>query len=283
VRARLGTLIRHHQVSSYFVLTFAISWIGALLVAAPHLKRHAPLPKMTGILMFPAMLLGPALTGVILARVVDGKNGMRDLSYRIFRRRISPWWYAALLIPPTLILALLFCLERFVSSDYAPNWFLTGIFFGIPAGLIEEIGWTGYIFPKMRADRNALGASILLGALWGLWHLPVVNYLGTATPHGSYWLSFFLVFTLAMTAMRVLICWIYSNTISVLTAQLMHVSSTGALVVFSAPRVTAAQEVMWYGIYGALLWLVVGLVVRLCGKHLVCRAAQIKDFSNPSH
>jgi uncharacterized protein len=270
--ARLTRVIRNHDVLSYFVLTFAISWVCALFVAAPQLVRHAPLSNMTGILMFPAMLLGPGITGVILARLVDGKSGIADLSFRIFGRRIPLGWYAALLIPPTLIVVLLVCMERFISSDYAPNWFLTGIFFGIPAGLFEEIGWTGYVFPKMRLRSNAFASSILLGVLWSAWHLPVVNYLGTATPHGRYWLSFFLVFGIAMTAMRVLICWVYNNTTSVLLAQLMHVSSTGSLVVFSAPRVTAAQEVMWYGLYGALLWLIVGLVVRLYGKELKGRS-----------
>ena len=261
VRARVASLIRNHPVFSYFVLTFAVSWTCALSIAAPQLTRHAPVSKKTGILMFPAMLLGPSLTGVVLARVVDGTSGIPHLLSRIFRRRVPVRWYAALLIPPTLIVGLLFCLERWVSSDYAPNWFVIGIFFGVPAGLIEEIGWTGYVFPKMRSQNTALAASILLGVLWGAWHLPVVNYLGTATPHSRHWLSFFLVFTVAMTAMRVLICWMYSNTTSVLLAQFMHVSSTGSLVVFSAPRVTAAQEVMWYGIYGALLWLVVALIV----------------------
>jgi membrane protease YdiL (CAAX protease family) len=143
-----------------------------------------------------------------------------------------------------------------------------GILFGVPAGLLEEIGWTGYVFPKMRSQNDALGPSILLGLLWATWHLPVVNYLGTATPHGSYWFSFFLVFTVAMTAMRVLICWIYANTKSVLMAQFMHVSSTGSLVIFSAPHVTAAQEAMWYGLYGASLWLIVGIIAKFYGKRL---------------
>jgi uncharacterized protein len=57
--------------------------------------------------------------------------------------------------------------------------------------------------------------------------------------------DFFLAFSLAMTAMRVLIAWIYTNTKSVLLAQLMHVSSTGSLVLLSAARVTALQEAMW--------------------------------------
>jgi len=154
----------------------------------------------------------------------------------------------ALLLPPALVLTVLLFLERFVSPVYAPNHFLIGILFGIPAGFLEEIGWMGYAFPKMRSESNGLAPSILLGLLWALWHLPVVNYLGTATPHGAYWLSFFLAFGFAMSAMRVLIAWIYTNTKSVLLAQLMHVSSTGSLVLFSAARVTAAQEAMWYAL-----------------------------------
>ncbi len=250
---KMSRRIARHPVLAYFVLTFAISWIAALAVAAPRLMRHEPLPKLTGILMFPAMLLGPSLTGIVLTRFVDGPGALRNLFARMARARLPARWYATLLIPATLILLILFLLEKFLSPVYTPNFFLLGIFFGLPAGIFEEIGWTGYAFPKMRSP-------ILLGLLWALWHLPVVNYLGTATPHGAYWFPFFLAFAFAMTAMRVLICWIYTNTKSVFLAQLMHVSSTGSLVVFSAPHVTAAQEVMWYSLYGVLLWLVVAII-----------------------
>jgi CAAX protease family protein len=227
---------------------------------------------MTGILMFPVMLLGPSLGGIVLTRIVDGKDGLRDLFSRMFLARVPAGWYRALLIPPVLVLTVLLFLQRFVSPVYAPNHFFIGILFGIPAGLLEEIGWMGYAFPKMRSQSKGLAPAIVLGLLWALWHLPVINYLGTATPHGADWLPFFLAFTLVMTAMRVLIAWIYTNTKSVLLAQLMHVSSTGSLVIFSAPQVTALQEVMWYGLYGTALWVVVAIVVKKFGRGLEQRS-----------
>jgi membrane protease YdiL (CAAX protease family) len=174
-----------------------------------------------------------------------------------------------LFIPPVLVLSVLLFMQHFISPAYAPNRFLIGILFGLPAGFLEEIGWMGFAFPKMRLPHTGLAAAIVLGLLWSLWHLPVINFLGTATPHGAYWLHFFLAFAVAMTAMRVLICWIYTNTRSVLLAQFMHVSSTGSLVIFSPPGVTALQEATWYLIYGAALWLVVALIATLYGKRLM--------------
>ena len=184
-------IIRRYPVVVYFALTFLISWTGALAVAAPHLIRHQPLPKMTGILMFPVMLLGPSLAGIALTRIVDGKSGLRVLFSQMFRAWVPPGWYTALLIPPVLVLTVLLFLQTFVSPVYAPNRFFMGILFGIPAGFLEEIGWTGFAFPKMRSQSNGLTPSILLGLFWALWHLPVINYLGTATPHGVYWLPIF--------------------------------------------------------------------------------------------
>ena len=63
-----------------------------------------------------------------------------------------------LLLPPALVLTVLLFLERIVSPVYAPNRFFMGILFGIPAGFLEEIGWTGKdAFPKMRPENNGSG------------------------------------------------------------------------------------------------------------------------------
>ena len=253
------SFFRRHSVFTYFLLTFAISWTGAIAVAAPDLLRGREVSKLSGILMFPAMLLGPSVSGIVMTRIVNGGEGLKELFARMRRWRVPARWYGVLLTPPVVVLGVLFFLRAFVSPAFSPNHFYFGILFGVPAGILEEIGWTGYAFPKMSSRLSSSAAAATLGIVWAIWHLPVINFLGAAAPHGTYWLHFFLAFALAMTAMRGLIAWLYVNTKSVLLAQLMHISSTGTLVMFSPP-LSASREAMWYAVYGCALWAVVGVI-----------------------
>lgn len=264
---RHETFAARHSVGCYFAMTFALSWLGALAVVAPKLVQGQSVPKFAGLMMFPVMMLGPSVAGIAMTKIVDGRAGLRDLFARMRRVRVPAGWYAALLIPPVVMFCILLVLATFVSPVFFPNRFFVGVAFGLGAGFFEEIGWTGYVLPKM-SQKNLLASSTVVGLLWAVWHLPVVDYLGTSTPHGAYWLRYFLAFAAAMTAMRVLIAWVHTNTNSVMLAQLMHASSTGALVVLSPPRATAAQEAFWYAVYAAALWIGVTMVYMAFGKSL---------------
>src|SRR5215467_3333720 len=109
------TVLERHPIAAYFAITFAISWAGALAVAAPGLIRGAGISNTTGMVMFPAMLLGPLASGNLMSRVTGGREGTKDLFERIGRWRVGLRWYAVLLIPPTMVLLILSLLERLVS------------------------------------------------------------------------------------------------------------------------------------------------------------------------
>jgi dihydrofolate reductase len=144
--------------------------------------------------MFPAMLLGPSIAGIFLTRKLDGRGGLKDLFARMRRVRFPLRWYAALLVPPVLVLSVLFCLRTFASPAYAPNRFWIGVTFGLLAGFLEEIGWTGFAYPKLRQRFAVLPAAAILGLFWGLWHAPVIDFLGAASPHGKTLPAFFAAF-----------------------------------------------------------------------------------------
>src|SRR5215472_15440508 len=78
------------------------------------------------------------------------------------------------------------------------------------SSLDEELGWRGFALPRMQARRPAFAASLLLGLLWGLWHLPLMMARGLPlTTAGLIQLAFFI---LLVTAWAVLFTWVYNNT-----------------------------------------------------------------------
>ena len=265
----MSAFARRHAISLYFILAYGIAWAGSLIAVGPKFLRGEPMQMADALLIFIPMLAGPSIAGVTMTALVDGSAGLRDLFSRMRRWRVGGRWYAvAMLLPPVLILAVLLPLSTWVSPVFAPNLLALGIVIGLLAGFFEEIGWTGYAFPKMEARNGALAAAVYLGLLWSTWHV-VADYLATSATLGGYWFPHFLAFmTISMTAMRVLIAWVYCNTRSVLMAQIMHASSTGFLAVLGPVALSPANDTQWYAVYGAVLWIVVVLVVARYGGSL---------------
>jgi membrane protease YdiL (CAAX protease family) len=113
--------------------------------------------------------------------------------------------------------------------------------------LPEEIGWRGYALDRLRAKFNALMSSLILGAAWALWHLPLFFIRGTYQSNleiGS--LSFWL-FMVGMVPQSVLMTWIYDHSRrSTLSAVLFHfmINAVGELVALSA-RAELFQCLLW--------------------------------------
>jgi uncharacterized protein len=248
---------------AFFVAVFGVSAAALYVLGLPVLNTSAQ-RNMTSLALFPVMVIGVALAGVASIAASQGRAGLGTLGRRMMRWKVGAKWYLALLIPPAAILLVLDSLRVEVSPDFAPNLLPIGLLFGIVAGFFEEIGWTGFAYPRLGVHFGPVGGSVLLGVLWGIWHLPVVDSLGTASPHGPAWPAFFAAFVALVAGLRVLISWIYARTGSVFLAQAMHASNTGFLVVFGAAAVKPGQEAGWYALDAIVLWLV-AVVVIACG------------------
>jgi membrane protease YdiL (CAAX protease family) len=243
--------IRRHSLLAFFGAAYGAALVALAVIGLPSL--HAKSGQLAPLIMFPVMVLAVGAAGIVLTAITDGRPAVRDLVRGARRWRVRRADALSLLIPPACILAALLLLRALVSPAFTPNLFPVGLLFGVIAGFFEEFGWSGFAYPRMRARVGPLRGALLLGLLWGLWHLPVVDSLGAASPHGHALPEFFLAFILVLMSLRLLIAWVFTRTGSLLMAQSMHASSTGFLVVLGAAHVTSGQEALWYAVYGAAL------------------------------
>jgi uncharacterized protein len=268
----LVTLLRRRPLLSYFVLAYGITWIGIGLAGVLTRFQGDPMPMERFPLVLLAMLLGPSVAGVVMTAVVGGRAGLQYLGARMRRWRVAPRWYAvALLTNPIVTLTVLLSLTAFVAPDYAPGFNpLFGLLAGGLAGFCEEIGWTGFATPRLRDRYGVLRGGLILGVLWGAWHL-LAGFAFSTPGQELFWLGDAALYWLAaLTAYRVLMTWVYNHTQSVLIGQLMHLAFTGTFATLQ-PALTPQQTLVYdLAIAGALWALVIVLLVAL---HRPARAA----------
>jgi membrane protease YdiL (CAAX protease family) len=136
-------------------------------------------------------------------------------------------------------------------------WYLIlgAIVVSTPVQAGEEIGWRGYVLPRLTRRFGLARASILLGVIWAGWHLPQF-FIPESDTYGQ---SFF-VFVLQVTALSVAMAWLYAHTNgSLLLVMLMHaaVNNSKDIVPSAVPGATNplglnASLVAWLTV--TLLW-----------------------------
>jgi flavodoxin/membrane protease YdiL (CAAX protease family) len=273
--------LRDHSVTIYFILVFAIAWAGAFVVIGPKLMRGEAISFADLVLIAIPMFLTPTLVGIAMTALVYGKAGLRELFSRMRKWRVGARWYASVAIFPIMILVCLLPLSRLISSDFTPSIFLPGIVIGILAGYFEEIGWTGFAFPRLAPKYGMLGGAFIIGLLQTIWHV-AADFMGGYGARGALWLPHFILFMISMMAMRVLLVWVYVNTGSVLAAQFMHASSTGFLSILVPLSLSPAQDTLFYGVYSVVLWAVATLVMLIYGRTLEYSARNCRPAPGPN-
>lgn len=264
---KIKAFIQRRSISIYFWLAFIISWLGSFIVIGPMFLRGEEIKFADWLPIGAVMLLTVCSLGILMTLLVDGRTGLRGLFGRMTRWRVGWRWYVALLIFPILILACLLPLSVLVSLEFRPTFFPIGILMGLFAGFLEEVGWVGFAYPKMKSKQTALTASLILGVLHVLWHFGG-DYLGASGFRGVYWLPHFVAFCVSMVAMRVILSWVYVNTESLLMAQLMHASSSGFLSILVPMSISPANDTLFYAVYSVVLWIAAIIIIVKYGKDL---------------
>ena len=209
----------------FFVLAYAIIWI----VLLPTLVFPERAEQLDFLLLIATY--APFLAGIITTLIYEGRAGLWSWLKSVFKWRIPVVWY---LVGGVLINFLFVALHiglylllggRILLANGDIPWygylviFPVSVFLGFPfgSGLGEEAGWRGFALPKLLERFSPLTASVILGALWGLWHIPAL--LMSSWEGSSQGLLLF-VYVIPLT---IIMTWVYlKSRRSTIPLMLMH-------------------------------------------------------------
>ncbi|PWT84437.1 MAG: hypothetical protein C5B57_04835 [Blastocatellia bacterium] len=269
----MATLIRRHPLLAYYVLTFALSWGGFVLVVGPssliNTNWQAEGKFLSAIMV---MLAGPSFAGLLLTGLIGGRAGYRDLLVRLRTWRVGVRWYALAMLPAPIVAAsVLFTLSMaspLFTADNKAIVFLGGL--GAAATtILEEIGWTGFVVPRLRRRHSVAMTGLIVGVLWALWHF-LQQVFVSGTYAGGIALPVFLLLSVFaalanLTAYRVLMVWVYDRTGSLFVTTLMHGMLTASTIFWFTPIATGALFLANVWLVAAVMWLLVGAVAAVEG------------------
>ena len=261
-------LLKKHPLLAYYFLTFVISWSGFLLVLGPaslvNTNWQAEGAFLSAIIV---MLAGPSIAGLLLTGLVDGRAGYRELFSRLRTWRVGLRWYAVAILPaPIVAAAVLFALS--IPSPLFTDVNKGGVLLaGLGAALttiLEEIGWTGFVVPRLRRRYSVPLTGIIVGVLWGLWHF-LQQIFVSGTYAGAMPLLLFLMLSVVaavanLTAYRVLMVWVYDRTHSLFVTTVMHGMLTASAIFWFTPIATGVMFQAHAWLVAAVMWLIVGAV-----------------------
>jgi membrane protease YdiL (CAAX protease family) len=272
----------------FFVIAFAFTWffwgLGVLGV-------RGVVPSLPGLTVIGAF--GPLVAAAILTAQEYGREGLRSLLGRVVRWRVAPIWYGVTILGPLALTLAAVALHAALGGRMPslgaligalPVVLLTAVYMLIFVALGEEVGWRGYALPALQARHGALLASLILGVLWALWHLPL--FFNPDTLYGNLPFILFLAYLVPLT---ILITWVYNGTGgSVLMAMIFHAFMNASSAVWKVlPEYLAepasaaealARNVQIHLMMTIVLWAAAVVVVLVFGpRNLSRRPKQVVE------
>lgn len=210
-------------VISAFLITYALG-LGAYLGLS---SLQEALGTDIGGLNDSVMRFGPSLAAVLVLLLVAGRSGVTELLLRLVRRPGPAWLLLAAVLLPPFIVVLSFVLRGYggavpdggyasLLSTFAVNLATIAL---VGAGIGEELGWRGFMLPRLAERQGVMLATFWVALAWLLWHGPayLLANKGEADP--------FLPFAAIMLPLSMLLTWAYYRSgEGVLAPVLMHAS-----------------------------------------------------------
>ena len=185
----------------FLLIAFGLAWgILALFIFLPD--------KMTGIFgeltgqhpLFFLAVYAPAIAAFIVVIYNAGTEGLRRYLGRLLLWRCSLPWYSFLIIGIPLIFIGGSALKGNLFTEPFPFSSFQSLILALVLtaikGPVEEFGWRGVALPLLQRKFAPIWAGLILGVIWGFWHLPA--FLLSGTPQSAWSFTPFFVGSIAL-------------------------------------------------------------------------------------
>lgn len=239
-------------LAPFLLITFAIAWgILALYIFLP-----AQTTELFGALsgqhpLFFLAVYAPAIAACIIVVRHSGPGGFRLYLSRVLLWRCSPVWWGFLIVGvPLIFIAGSWWKGNLLSAPFPfSSWqpLLAGILLAAIKGPVEEFGWRGLALPLLQRTFSPILSGLILGVIWGLWHLPAFLL---STTQQSDWL--FTPFFFGCIALSIIATALFNASRgSILLPAIFHLSVMNPLLPDAQPYdsyllIVIAALVVWF-------------------------------------
>jgi membrane protease YdiL (CAAX protease family) len=213
-----------------------VTWVALLFVLLflcllPFLIRHVTLPGLAKLspssLLFGLCAAGMTLTGftpmlsaLLVVGLFPGAGGVRPFLRQIKTWRVGIGWYALALLGPMVLLVVDTGVKILLGGTAPKQWLVFpsptnpgpgGLIFlcvQLVLSFTEEFGWRGFALPRLQERHYALTASLLIGLIWGTYHL----WIMPICPHCLSLTDVLVTQYLRLIATAVIYGWMYNST-----------------------------------------------------------------------
>lgn len=244
------------RIIIFVLLSYGLSWIPAALRSL-----FGILQDDAGFMFFTNLMMFTPAAASLLTRYIT-KEGMKDSLLRINFKGNGRFYLLGILLPLIYSAAEAALYVIILKMDFAPGAILeaagisyvgytaaifSNIAFAIalfPFFLGEELGWRGYLFPKLKTVMNRPAAYIVSGIIWGVWHAPaIIDGLNFGKNYAGYPFVGIMLMCLFCIGVGIIFTWLTEKTNSVYPAAFAHaVNNNVTGLVTGLTSVGAADE-----------------------------------------
>lgn len=250
------SIVKRYPLTTFFIIAYATSFVGG------YLSERYPSD------WWAVFVYGPFIGAFLVTAIDKGRDGVKEWLSRIVRWRVGVRWYIVALLLPVLLRVIALGLSLLLGAPMPsasrlatwPTFLSEFVFVLLFIGLAEEPGFRGFALQRLLGRRSAVAASLIVGVLVTIWHLPL--FVNGSEP---------LVIVPIILGGAILLGWVYVGTGgSVLLTMLMHASVNTSGAYFNG-LFSASDQLQHTALLAGLYVVAAIIVVAISGPNLTRR------------